>query len=91
MPEWVMGVLAALVGIASALLQWKGKRDAIKGAEGLTRQLTAIIDGVERTAKQDKLSGAMAKRNITQASKDAGEDIASELHRRVREVTRLLP
>jgi len=86
-----MGLIGALVGIASALLQWKGKRAAIKGAESLTRQLTAIIDGVERTSKEDGMAGALAKKNINQATNDAGGEVARELHRRVQELTRILP
>ena len=81
-----LGTLAAIVaGIIAALVQWRGKRGAMRSAASLTAQLLAVIGGVEDAAKEDAATGAHTKAAITRAAFKAGAE--QDLRATVKRVT----
>ena len=78
--------LAAIVaGIITALIQWRGKRGALRSAASLTAQLLAVIGGVEDAAKEDETAGAYTKAAITRAAFKAGAE--QDLRATVKRIT----
>ena len=78
-------ILAALVGLATALIQWKGKRAAMNSAAGLTSQLLSVVGGVEEAAREDPAAGALTKKRIKEAAELSGAE--EGLHKIVKRIT----
>lgn len=78
-------ILAALVGLATALVQWRGKRAALDSAAGLTSQLLSVVGGVEEAAREDPAAGALTKKRIKEAALLCGAE--EGLHKIVKRIT----
>ncbi len=84
-PEWALTALAVIVGAAAAWLQSRGRAQALKTSENLTRQLTAVIEGVELAGKKTPASIRLVKSAIKNASLDEG--VHRDLAERVRRIS----
>jgi hypothetical protein len=79
-----LGTLAAIVaGIIAALIQWRGKRGAMRSAAGLTAQLLVVIGGVEETGRENPDAGELTKKRIREAAVLTGAeaDLAATVKR----------
>ena len=88
-PEWALTAIAVLVGAAAAWLQRRGNVAALEASESITRQLVAVIEGVELAGKKAPGTGvAFVKRAVQNAAMDAG--VNRELAARVRKISEMM-
>ena len=87
-PEWLLTAIAVLVGAAVAYLERRGKRAALEASETITKQLTAVIEGVETAGRLMPDDTKPIKQVIKKASELAGVDKA--LAERVRTISELM-
>tara|TARA_Y100000114_G_C11518692_1_gene212444 strand:- start:44 stop:316 length:273 start_codon:yes stop_codon:yes gene_type:complete len=85
MPDWVWLVMAIVGGVVTTLAERRGKKKAADVAARLTRQLDAVIHGVERAGIGNPATASQTKFKIKKEAQALG--VERDLRARVKRLT----